>query len=155
MLDMFLYNWQVREDWFRWCGSLTEEELQAKRVGGMGSILKNLVHIVEGELTWLNYLLKEPIVYAEKDSITHLEDLIRFSNFTKAITQNFFSNLADDYENRKIEITSRNGTLYSFTYGKILRHMISHEIHHIGQLSIWAREIGLKPISSDLIIREY
>lgn len=33
--------------------------------------------------------------------------------------------------------------------------MITHEVHHIGQLSIWARELQLKPISSDLIIRNY
>ncbi|WP_026906814.1 DinB family protein [Paucisalibacillus globulus] len=155
MLDMFLYNWQVREDWFKWCESLSVEELRVERIGGMGSILKNLVHIIDCELVWVNYMLKEPLVYAEKDSISCLEDVIKFSNFTKTITQYFLWKMSDDFEKRKVEINSRNGTTYLFTNGKIIRHMISHEIHHIGQLSIWAREMGLKPISSDLIIRVY
>ncbi|WP_417894724.1 DinB family protein, partial [Bacillus toyonensis] len=41
------YNWQVREDWFKWCEQLTVEELLSKRVGGVGSILETLFHIVD------------------------------------------------------------------------------------------------------------
>lgn len=36
------YNWQVREDWFKWCEQLTVEELLCKRVCGIGSILETL-----------------------------------------------------------------------------------------------------------------
>ena len=32
-------------------------------------------------------------------------------------------------------------------------HVIDHEIHHIGQLSIWAREMGVVPVSANLIGR--
>lgn len=152
---MFSYNWQVREDWFRWCESISAEELRAERIGGMGSILNNLIHIIDCELLWINYMLDMPVQYAEKDSISNLEDTIQYSTFTTAITQKFISNWNNDYEEKIVEINSRTGVKYSFSYGKILRHIISHEIHHIGQLSIWAREMGLKPISSDLIIREY
>jgi len=41
----------------------------------------------------------------------------------------------------------------SFTKGEIIHHIIVHEIHHIGQLSIWAREIGMKPVSVNFIDR--
>lgn len=30
-----------------------------------------------------------------------------------------------------------------YTKGEILRHLIAHEIHHMGQLSIWVRDLGL------------
>ncbi|WP_430177977.1 DinB family protein [Peribacillus simplex] len=33
--------------WFKWCESLSAEELRAERVDGMESILKNLIHIVD------------------------------------------------------------------------------------------------------------
>ncbi len=155
MLDMFLYNWQVRADWFTWCESLSEEELQAERIGGMGSILKTLSHVIDCELIWVNNMLEKPVVYAEKDTISNLHDVIRYSNFMKEKTMNFLRDWTVDSENKIVEITSRNGNTYSFTYGKIIRHIISHEIHHIGQLSIWSREIGIKPVSSDLIFRSY
>ncbi len=155
MLDMFLYNWQVRADWFTWCESLSEEELQAERIGGMGSILKTLSHVIDCELIWVNNMLEKPVVYAEKDTTSNLHDVIRYSNFMKEKTMNFLRDWTVDSENKIVEITSRNGNTYSFTYGKIIRHIISHEIHHIGQLSIWSREIGIKPVSSDLIFRSY
>jgi uncharacterized damage-inducible protein DinB len=154
---MFLYNWQVRADWFEWCKSIPVEELQAERVGGMGSILKNLIHVIDAELLWINYMRKEPYFYPEKKSIANLDldDVIKFSIYTKKITENFLQNLTEDYENQKLQIHGKGGTIYTFTYGKIIRHVISHEIHHIGQLSIWSRKMDIKPISSDLIIRQF
>lgn len=41
----------------------------------------------------------------------------------------------------------------SYTAEDILHHVIVHEIHHIGQLSIWARELQLQPVSADFIGR--
>ncbi|WP_226087875.1 DinB family protein [Mesobacillus sp. S13] len=152
---MFLYNWQVREDWFNWCKSLSLEELQAERIGGMGSILKNLIHVIDCELLWINYMLEEPHDYPEKNSISNLDEVIRYSIFTKTITETFLRNLPNDYENKKIHRDGKGGTSFTFTYGKIIRHLITHEVHHIGQLSIWSRELELKPISSDLIVRQY
>ncbi|MCL6600684.1 MAG: hypothetical protein K6T81_18420 [Alicyclobacillus macrosporangiidus] len=39
------------------------------------------------------------------------------------------------------------------TAGQILCHVIAHEIHHVGQLSIWARQIGREPVSTNLVGR--
>ncbi|GAA0596805.1 hypothetical protein GCM10009001_11160 [Virgibacillus siamensis] len=49
MLKLFEYNWQVRDDWFTWCEALPEEELLKKRIGGIGSIMYTLFHIVDVE----------------------------------------------------------------------------------------------------------
>jgi uncharacterized damage-inducible protein DinB len=38
-----------------------------------------------------------------------------------------------------------------YTIGEVLRHIIAHEIHHIGQLSVWSRELGLQPVTANLI----
>ncbi len=37
----------------------------------------------------------------------------------------------------------------------ILHHVIVHEIHHIGQLSVWAREIALHPVPANYIGRDF
>lgn len=34
-----------------------------------------------------------------------------------------------------------------------MRHVIAHEIHHVGQLSVWAREMGRQPVTANLIGR--
>lgn len=41
----------------------------------------------------------------------------------------------------------------SYYKGKILRHIVAHEIHHIGQLSIWSKDIGIPVVSSNFIGR--
>ena len=56
MLTLFRYNWQVRDDWFKWCEQVPDEELQRKRVGGVGSILDTLNHIVNAEVNWIRVL---------------------------------------------------------------------------------------------------
>lgn len=34
-----------------------------------------------------------------------------------------------------------------------LRHVIVHEIYHIGQISVWTRELNIQPVSANLIGR--
>lgn len=126
---MFLYNWQVREDWSDWCKSIPTEELYAQRIGGLGGISKNLIHVIDCELIWINYMLEYPHAYPERNSISNLDDVVRFSNFTKAVTKNFFKNWTEDYEMKNIQINTKGGTTYSFTYGKVIRAIVSHEIH--------------------------
>lgn len=155
MLSLFLYNWQVREDWLNWCQTISEEEFHKERIGGMKSIRETLIHIVDCELLWLNSLVEKPIIFENRTAINALSEICTYSDFVKSHTESFIEQLPSQYENNIIEVKRRDGTILHFTQKKILAHMMTHEIHHIGQLSIWARELGLKPISSDLIIRDY
>lgn len=155
MLSLFHYNWQVREDWFNWCHSIAEEEFQKERIGGMKSIRETLIHIVDCELLWLNSMVEQAIEYEKRNTINSLSDIKKYSDFVKLQTTYFIEQLSSDYENRMVEVKRRDGTILYFNQKKIMAHMITHEVHHIGQLSIWARELHLKPISSDLIIRSY
>jgi len=155
MLSLFRYNWQVREDWFNWCESLPEEEFHKVRIGGMKSIRETLTHIIDCELLWLNSLIDEKIVFERRQLLTHLCEIKEYSTFVHSFTEQFIERIPSDNENKLIEVQRRDGSILEFTQKKILAHMITHEIHHIGQLSVWAREIQRKPISSDLIIRSF
>lgn len=155
MLSLFHYNWQVREDWISWSQAIPEEEFYKERIGGMKSIRETLIHIVDCELLWLNSMIEKVIVYENRNLIKNLSDIKAYSEFVKSQTNFFIEQLHSDYETRIVEVKRRDGTILQFNQKKIIAHMITHEIHHIGQLSIWARELQLKPISSDLIIRNY
>jgi uncharacterized damage-inducible protein DinB len=60
MINLFSYNWQVREEWFEWCKSLPEEELIKPRIGGMGCILHNLLHVINCERIWISLISGSP-----------------------------------------------------------------------------------------------
>ncbi|KGR76718.1 DinB family protein [Ureibacillus manganicus] len=155
MHELFLYNWQIREDWFRWCESLSEEELIQKRVGGMGSFLHTLYHVIDCEQIWVNQMLKEPVIQRNMEEIKKLNEVIDYSNEMKEKTNLFLI----DYMNKKeamdnvLKINRKDREPSFFPYDKVLLHICLHEVHHIGQLSIWARELNRKPVSSDILFR--
>ena len=153
MLELFSYNWQVREEWFEWCRGIDQSELSKERSGGMGSILKNLFHVADCEQIWMNQLQGNPVMEKDIHTISTLDEVIGFSGMTRQQTEAFLSLWTPAYEMKEFNMTSKSGKTYSFSYKKVVQHVVTHEIHHIGQLSVWAREIGVKPISSDLIFR--
>ncbi|MEB1810212.1 MAG: DinB family protein [Bacillaceae bacterium] len=155
MLDLFLYNWQVRDDWFKWCEALSEEELRKERIGGVGSILKNLYHVIDCERLWVHHMQNKPVISTDLSSISSLDEVMAYAKETRANTEEFLKHWTSEDEEKRLELTNNKGVSYSFTYKKVLLHIITHEVHHIGQLSIWSRELGMKPISTDLIFRDY
>jgi uncharacterized damage-inducible protein DinB len=151
---MFLYNWQIREEWFSWCETISNEELTKKRIGGIGSILHNSFHVIDCEQIWVNQVQGTPVIIKDINNISNLNDIKTFSNLTKPVTQSFIKTYISEGKDKILVVKSKNSTTNSLSYNKVISHIISHEIHHIGQLSVWSREIGMKPVSSDLIFRD-
>ncbi|MGE7121589.1 DinB family protein [Peribacillus sp. NPDC046944] len=147
MKTLFRYNWMVREDWYRWCEELSEDELLQNRTGGMGSILHTLFHIIDVEWSWIR-LLQGKTDFQE--SFHNYKSL----NKVRKLDAEFHVNNWDvSMENKSFYDTLPDGKIVTDTWGEVMRHSIVHEIHHIGQLSIWARELGRKPVSANLIGR--
>lgn len=55
---------------------------------------------------------------------------------------NFVYNWNVVMENKLFHDTMPDGKIVTDTWGEIMRHVIAHEIHHVGQISVWAREEG-------------
>lgn len=149
LFKLFLYNWKVRDDWFEWCNQLTSEDLLRKRVGGVGSILHTLLHIIDVEYSWICAMQAKEDVKIEFNEYNTLEEVISLSHTLRDSITHYFSN---DYvsDNSLVFVPWDNE---SYSKEDIIIHIITHEIHHIGQLSVWAREIGLNPVSASFIGR--
>ncbi|PEY40357.1 damage-inducible protein DinB [Bacillus cereus] len=150
MKTLFRYNWQVREQWFEWCKQLSEEDLLCKRVGGVGSILETLFHIVDVEHSWIRDLQGKDDLDLQFQDYQSLEKVKKISDSFKNEIETFLQTWSSDLENK---ILTASWTDETYKYGEVVRHVITHEIHHIGQLSIWARELDLQPVSANLIRR--
>ncbi len=147
---LFQYNWQVRDDWFKWCEQLTEEELLRKRVGGVGSILETIFHIVDVEYSWISALQEKEDNEPQFKGYQSIKKVKALSDLYRRELDNFLQSWSGDFESK---ILKASWTDKSYKYGEVLRHVIAHEIHHIGQISIWARELNLQPVSANLIGR--
>ncbi|MCA1054058.1 DinB family protein [Rossellomorea aquimaris] len=153
MRELFTYNWTVRREWFDWCSHVPDKELFRERTGGMGSIFRNLVHVADCEQIWISQLNGTPERIKEVGGIQTMSELVNFSETVQADTIGFLESLENPRLDELFHYKTRKGTVYEFTYRKVLHHIITHEVHHIGQLSVWAREMGERPVPSDLLFK--
>lgn len=153
MKDFFEYNWQVRDEWIDWCKQLPNEDLLKDRTGGVGSILYTLFHIIDGEYSWVRGIQgKEDIVVEFNDYNT--VEMVKFlsDTFRNEIAEFLNKKNLDELKEEMVSVHWNKEDKYSVE--EILHHIIAHEIHHIGQLSVWSRELDLKPVSANLIGRK-
>lgn len=147
---MFRYNWSVRDEWFALCKQIPKEELLRQRVGGVGSILYTFFHIIDVEYSWIRGIQGKPDIQVQFEDDQSIEQIKNLSDDWRNETQDFLNTWTSKLEN---EVVTVPWTDQYYTKGEILRHLIAHEIHHIGQLSIWIKELGLQPVSANVIGR--
>ncbi|MFN2748137.1 DinB family protein [Bacillus sp. z60-18] len=150
MKGLFQYNWQVRDEWFDWCMQQPREELEKRRSGGMGSILKNLFHIVDVEVSWIYAILDKPDIAPDFTDFQTIQHIIRFSEAYRPEVEDAVSSFCSASEQKLIKASWSDE---AYTEGAILRHLIAHEIHHTGQISVWAREMNCTPVSASYVGR--
>ncbi|RAV17751.1 DinB family protein [Paenibacillus contaminans] len=150
MIKLFHYNWTVRDEWFEWCKQISSEELTRSRIGGAGSILYTLFHILDVEYSWIRGIQGKPDIQVPYENYKTLGQVRELSDHWRAELVPFLKAWVNDSEH---EIVTVEWTEERYTKGEILRHVVTHEIHHMGQLSIWARELGLQPVSANVIGR--
>jgi len=150
MIHLFKYNWKVRDSWLELCCRLSQDELIRDRTGGVGSILKTFFHIIDVEYSWIQAISGKPVQDPEFKDYMTMELIIKLSRDYRLEIKEFINDWSNDMEYQVVTVPWMDEPLFA---GEVLRHVIAHEIHHIGQLSIWARELGVKPISANFIGR--
>ena len=145
---LFTYNWQVRDEWLTWCDELTHEELVKKRHGGMQSFLHTLYHVVYCEHIWVSQLLGREIHVQPMEEVTSLDEVRSFADSTRLLTEEWLARQGE-FQQAILDLRGR-----TFSHAKVMTHIATHEVHHTGQLSVWAREIGRVPVNCDLLPRD-
>lgn len=154
MIKLFEYNWQVRADWFDWCETVSPEELMKRRTGGIGHLLPTLYHIVAVEYGWICGTIQEKAIEIPSfDEVGSLPQVKAWSERCHAELAPFVYDWRDEMENRIVIDITDEGERVPYACGEVMRHVLAHEIHHVGQLSVWSREIGKKPVTANLIGR--
>ncbi|MFB9324543.1 DinB family protein [Paenibacillus aurantiacus] len=154
MQKLFEYNWQVRKEWLDWCESVSMEELMKQRTGGIGYILPTLYHIVAVEYGWIcGGIQGRAITIPSFEEVASVQQIKAFSDACHVELAPFIYDWNDSLEERIMMDITDEGEEEAHACGEVMRHVIAHEIHHIGQLSVWSRELGRKPVSADFIGR--
>ena len=117
----------------------------------VGGILYTLFHIIDVEWSWIRVLQGKPDFQESFEGYQSLEKVKELDALFKKEVEEFVGNWNSELENKLLQETRQDGSIETLTWGEVMRHTIVHEIHHVGQLSIWSREIGKRPVSANLI----
>lgn len=150
MKQLFRYNWVVRDEWFQLCSEMPHAELVKERIGGVGTILRTLFHIVDVECSWIQAVSGTPVAEPDFQDYSNVELVKQLSDEYRLELIPFVENWSSEQEYEVVSVPWSNETYH---IGEILRHVLAHEIHHIGQLAIWTREMGMKPVSASFVGR--
>lgn len=153
MKSLLLYNWDVRDEFIKAFEELPINELRKNRKAGLGSILKTLLHIIDVEYSWICAIFNKPEIQVDFEEYTDLKSVKEISSKFRAEIKEYLFQWTEEAEDEIIYPSWMQGA--SFSKGEIFRHLLVHEVHHIGQLSIWARELGITPPSSNFISRNF
>ena len=153
MKTFFEYNWQVRQEWYQWCEGVKEEELLRQRTGGVGSILQTLFHIIDVEWSWIRRMQGKPDPAEAFEDFANLQLIRKLDAHYHTEVEAFVGAWEKRMEPNVVVEKLPDGRVSQDTWGEIMRHLIAHEIHHMGQLSVWAREVGKEPVSANVIGR--
>ncbi|PSL41383.1 putative damage-inducible protein DinB [Planomicrobium soli] len=151
MQTFFRYNWKIREEWYTWCENVSEEELLSQRTGGMESILKTFFHIVDVEWSWIRLLKGKEDFQEDFEQFNSLDKVKALDAKFRPEVEAYVDAWEPAMDRRPLVLPQEDGSVELLAAGEVMRHVIAHQIHHIGQLSVWSRELGLKPVSPNLI----
>jgi len=148
---LFHYNWKVRDEWFQRLEVLPTSELMKERNAGVGSIIKTLFHIIDVEYSWIRALQNKLDLNFDIKDYENIRSLKILSDELRIEIKGYIDTWSSEFELEVVKPSWMDRTYYK---GEILRHIIVHEVHHIGQLSIWSKEIGIPVVSSNFIERD-
>lgn len=151
MIELFQLNWKVRDEWFRWCLDVPQVELDAPRIGGAGSILRTLFHVIDVEQYWIRCLAYGSQHHYDYAEYAELDELRALSKRLRPFVEETVAAWSPERDGEVRAIAHEDGTVSELVYGDVLRRLVLHEAHHAGQLSIWAKEIGFEPVPSALM----
>lgn len=113
--------------------------------------MQTLFHVVDVEWSWIRSLQGKQDFEEGFDKYNTLEAIMDLDKLFRPEVEQFVFSWNDSMENRPFYDHRPDGSVQVYAWGEVLRHNIAHQIHHMGQLSVWAREIGKQPVSANLI----
>lgn len=151
--ELLAYNGWAMQRTFDAVAPLSEEEFGRDLGNSFPSIRATLVHTVGAEWVWLTrWHGTSPTEFPQAAGMTTLDAIrIAWQGIDEARTA-WFNALDEAALDREIAYRSFAGVDFSFPLWQMLRHVVNHGSYHRGQVTTMVRQLGHKPISTDMIL---
>lgn len=149
---LFEYNYWAKARIMSVVERLTEEQFTKNLGSSHSGIHGTLVHIVGAEHIWLSrwigkseFKLLDPKDYLTRAIMQEKWDEVeqRMGEFVGSLTETDLSNV--------VTYKTTEGKQFSNPLWQMMQHMVNHSTYHRGQVVTMLRQLGVRPIGTDLI----
>lgn len=117
---------------------------------GNSSIRDILIHLMNSEIYWISLLNDLESTPLNPDEFTDVETIARIWKKIERETREFVSEQTD-ISLQHVKTMRWGDSTVSFTVGKALVHMATHEVHHRGFIVGLLRQMGHEPPNVNMI----
>jgi uncharacterized damage-inducible protein DinB len=137
------------------CAGLSESQFTQHIEASFPSVRETVVHICAAEWIWLERWKGRSPVKAEWEEFAGgfagLESIHRYWTGLEARQKEFLAGLTPETLARPLEIRTLDGTPYAQPLWQMMQHVVNHGSYHRGQVTMMLRQLGAKPVGTDLI----
>ena len=137
------------------CAALSESQFTQHIEASFPSARETVVHICAAEWIWLERWKGRSPVKSEWDefarNFTGLQSVRDYWAGLEAKQREFVAGLTPESLARPHEIRTLDGTLYTQPLWQMMQHLANHSTYHRGQVTMMLRQLGAKPVGTDLI----
>jgi uncharacterized damage-inducible protein DinB len=137
----------------RAAATLTEDEWKRDMAGSHGGVRGTLTHMMGAEWIWLERWkgTSPPRGLDEGEFATLIVLRDRWTQIEEH-RASWFQNLRDDGPAKLIAYNTLDGRPYEGALWQLVHHAANHSTYHRGQVLMMLRQLGVKPVSTDMII---
>ncbi|MDR3722690.1 MAG: DinB family protein [Candidatus Acidoferrales bacterium] len=151
ILTLYEYNSWANHRVLDACAALTNEQFTRALGSSFGSVRDTLMHLCAAEARWLDRWHNRPLGafpppadYADLAAVRR-----RWSDVERNLLDYVASLTQDDLQRPlQLKIADRSGTMPLY---QSLQHLANHGTYHRGQVTTLLRQLGAKPVDTDLI----
>jgi len=136
------------------CGALTDEQFTRDLGSSFRSVRDTLAHIMGAEWIWLErwWHGNSPTALPKPDQFPNLASLRQRWAHVESDLSNFIASLLQEQLTGPRSYRTTKGEEQSQPLWQMLQHLANHGSYHRGQITTMLRQLGAKPISTDMIV---
>ena len=151
---MFEYNAWANNRLFSVVETLSQEQFTKDLGVSHKSVLGTLHHAMGAEEIWLRrWQGKSPTSFLPKEQFQTFENITDHWEMLEHEIMGFCHMLKSDEEVGKIiSYSDLRGNKYEQPLYHLMQHLINHSTFHRGQVVAMLRQLGVKPIDTDMVV---
>jgi len=151
ILTLFDYNAWANERALGAAGALSQEQFLRDLGNSFPSLRDTLAHILGAEWIWLRRWQGDSpssgLAAADFPTVASLKD--RFAALDRE-RRAFLDTLSEEGLARPFSYRDLAGNAHSLRLVESLQHLVNHGTYHRGQITTMLRQLGAKPVSTDM-----